>query len=101
MWGGSRFLGFNYGALPLTNPSVFGNNVNRNIAGSTNVGVSGNPGTGGSGLNLFPNPEAVYNSFRRVNISPTVVLVAPIHCEDCLDGIWTLPLPRKQTSPRG
>ncbi len=69
VWGGSRFLGFNSGALSKVNPSTFGNNVNRGIAGSSNIGVSGNPATGGSGLNLFGNPEEVYNQFRRVNIS--------------------------------
>ncbi|MEK6407572.1 MAG: carboxypeptidase-like regulatory domain-containing protein [Acidobacteriota bacterium] len=69
VWGGSRFLGFASGALSKVNPGTFGNSVNRGIPGTNNIGVTGNPGTGGSGLNLFGNPEEVYNQFRRVNIS--------------------------------
>jgi hypothetical protein len=69
VWGGSRFLGFNSGALPTVDPNTFGNTVNSGVAGSNNIGVTGNPATGGSGLNLFGDPAAVYNSFRRVNIS--------------------------------
>jgi carboxypeptidase family protein len=69
VWGGSRFLGFNSGALSKVDPATFGNTVNSGVAGSNNIGVTGNPKTGGSGLNLFANPEAVYNQFRRVNIS--------------------------------
>jgi hypothetical protein len=69
VWGGSRFLGFNSGALSKVDPATFGNTVNSGVAGTNNIGVTGNPTTGGSGLNLFANPEAVYNQFRRVNIS--------------------------------
>jgi hypothetical protein len=69
VWGGSRFLGFNSGALSKVDPATFGNTVNSGVAGTNNIGVTGNPKTGGSGLNLFANPEAVYNQFRRVNIS--------------------------------
>ena len=39
------------------------------VAGSGNVGTTGNPATGGTGLNLFENPEAAFNSFRRVLVS--------------------------------
>jgi len=39
------------------------------VAGSGGVGVAGNPAAGGSGLNLFSNPENVFNSFRYFNIS--------------------------------
>lgn len=43
--------------------------VSRNNAGSGGVGTTGNPETGGTGLNLFDNPEAVFDSYRRVLIS--------------------------------
>ncbi|RMG46504.1 MAG: hypothetical protein D6723_16940, partial [Acidobacteria bacterium] len=33
------------------------------------VGTTGDPAQGGSGLNLFANPEAVFNNFRRALIS--------------------------------
>ena len=56
------------GAVPVRdldlNPGVY-----RGITGSGNVATTGNPATGGSGLNLFQDPETAYNSFRRVLVS--------------------------------
>jgi hypothetical protein len=70
VWGGSLFLGFNSGAIPTVDPSSFGNDVNRGINGSNNVGTNGDPVVNrGTGLNLFANPEQVFNSFRRVQLS--------------------------------
>jgi hypothetical protein len=69
VWGGSLFLGFTSGAIPTLDPTSFGNDVNRNINGSNNIGTNGDPAARGTGLNLFANPEQVFNSFRRVEIS--------------------------------
>jgi hypothetical protein len=69
VWGGSLFLGFNSGAIPKVDPKTFGNSVHSGVSGSNNIGVNADPKTGGSGLNLFSNPEAVFGSFRRVEIS--------------------------------
>ncbi|HMV82656.1 MAG TPA: carboxypeptidase-like regulatory domain-containing protein [Blastocatellia bacterium] len=69
VWGGSLFLGFNSGAIPTTDPSSFGNETNRGINGSNNIGTNGDPANRGTGLNLFNNPEQVFNSLRRVEIS--------------------------------
>jgi len=69
VWGGSLNLNFNSGAIPTVDPLSFGNSVNSNIAGSNNIGINGNPATRGTGLSLFGNPEQVYKSFRRVNVS--------------------------------
>ena len=33
------------------------------------VGTSGNPATGGTGLNLFADPSAIYGSFRPIELS--------------------------------
>src|SRR5207244_12824888 len=33
---------------------------------ATGAGTSGNPSNGGSGINLFANPGAVYSGFRRL-----------------------------------
>jgi hypothetical protein len=51
--------------------NTFGHSVHSGIAGdaATQVATSGNPGTGGTGLNLFADPVAVYNSFRRILVS--------------------------------
>jgi Carboxypeptidase regulatory-like domain len=69
IWGGSLFLGFTSGAIPTVSPNTFGNEVNRGINGSNNIGTNGDPVNRGTGLNLFSNPEQVFNSFRRVEIS--------------------------------
>jgi len=69
VWGGSLNLNFATGAIPTVDPSSFGNSVNSGIAGSNNIGINSNPATRGTGLNLFGNPEQVFNSFRRVNVS--------------------------------
>ena len=71
VWGGTRFLGFNTGMVPTVNPFTFGNTVQAGYpgAGSGGTGTTGNPATGGSGLNLFADPNAAFNSFRRVELS--------------------------------
>lgn len=69
VWGGSLFLGFASGAIPTKDPLSFGNDVNRGVNGSNNIGTNGDPANRGTGLNLFSNPEQVFNSFRRVEIS--------------------------------
>ncbi|MCL6480906.1 MAG: hypothetical protein K6U02_04195, partial [Firmicutes bacterium] len=69
VWGGTLFLGFATGAIPTVDPSTFGNSAVSGVAGSGGVGTTGNPATGGSGLNLFRDPEAVFNSFRRIELS--------------------------------
>jgi hypothetical protein len=64
--GGLTFTGC-VGAVPTggdVDPGVYSG-----VAGSGNIGTTGNPATGGTGLNLFQDPEAVFNSFRRVLIS--------------------------------
>jgi len=41
-----------------------GNTANRDIVASGVAGSAGNASTGGSGINLFSNPQAAYDSFR-------------------------------------
>jgi len=47
-------------------PYVGGNSLHSNISSSTSVASSGNPAKGGSGLNLFADPNAVLAGFRRL-----------------------------------
>jgi hypothetical protein len=67
VWGGSLFLGFNSGAIPTVDPNSFGAGVNSGVNGSNNIGTNGAPANGGPGL--FSNPEQVFNSFRRIELS--------------------------------
>jgi hypothetical protein len=39
------------------------------VTGSGGIGTNGNPATGGTGLNLFANPQAVFNDFGFVQLS--------------------------------
>src|SRR6202012_3072151 len=39
------------------------------VVGSGGVGTNANPATGGTGLNIFTNPQTVYNSFGYVQLS--------------------------------
>jgi hypothetical protein len=65
------------GAIPLVKVTP-GNNVHYGIAGSSSVSTSGNPATGGTGLNIFGDPAAVYNSFRPIQISRDTTSAAGI-----------------------
>jgi hypothetical protein len=56
-------------AIPLVSPGALGAGIHSGVAGSGGVGTTGNPATGGSGLNLFSDPEAAFNSFRRILLS--------------------------------
>jgi hypothetical protein len=42
-----------------------GNDAHYNVTVSGSVGSAGNPANKGSGMNLFADPQAVYNEFRR------------------------------------
>ena len=55
------------GAIPITTMN-YQEGVNQS-AGSTSVATTGNPAKGGSGLNLFSNPQAVFSNFRPVELS--------------------------------
>jgi hypothetical protein len=68
-WGGGDTLGLVVaGAIPI-NKSDFGNSVHSGVPGSGGVGTDGNPATGGSGLNIFANPQAVLADFRPIQVS--------------------------------
>jgi len=55
--------------IPLGDPGRFDNSPNSPVAGSGGIGTSGAPAAGGSGINLFANPEEAFNSFRQILIS--------------------------------
>jgi hypothetical protein len=52
-------------------PDTFGNSIHSGITGdpATNVATSDNPAKGGTGLNLFANPTAVYQSYAPILLS--------------------------------
>jgi hypothetical protein len=43
--------------------------IHKNVGGSNGVGIAGDPATGGSGVNLFADPAAVFAKLRPVEIS--------------------------------
>jgi hypothetical protein len=68
VWGVVGFLGSGVGAIPTVNPGSLNASVNSGVNGSNGIGTTGDPKNGGSGLNIFANPSAAYNSFRQVQI---------------------------------
>jgi len=42
---------------------------NLNVSGSGGVATTGTPASGGTGVNLFENPSAVFNNFRPILVS--------------------------------
>ncbi|MGI9067901.1 MAG: hypothetical protein ACR2HX_16055 [Pyrinomonadaceae bacterium] len=68
VFGAGAIFGAGTGAIPITRLNV-GNSLHSGVAGSGGIGTAGNPATRGTGLNLFADPAAVFNSFRRINIS--------------------------------
>ena len=55
----------------LAQPGSFGTGPNFNVTGNATTGIAtaGNPATGGSGVNLFADPGAVFSAFRPVQLS--------------------------------
>jgi hypothetical protein len=49
----------------LTGPFTGGNSTHYNVTVPSGAGVNGNPAKGGSGINLFADPNAAYSLFRR------------------------------------
>ncbi len=69
VWGGSlQAQAVNNGAIPLDSGSLDAG-INSGVAGSGGVGTQGNPAAGGSGLNMFANPQSVLGSFRRIELN--------------------------------
>lgn len=69
VWGGSLAGVPTQGAIALGLPSSLGAGVYNGVTGSGGVGTAGNPAAGGTGLNLFADPEAAFDSFRRILLS--------------------------------
>jgi hypothetical protein len=68
-WGGGDTLGLvASGAIPINKPD-FGNRVHSGVPGSGGAGTDGDPATGGSGLNIFANPEVAIADFRPIQVS--------------------------------
>jgi hypothetical protein len=67
-FGGGSFLGPSAGAIPITDLPV-NQGVYSGVKGSNGVGINSDPARGGTGLNLFANPEIVFQNFRPALIS--------------------------------
>lgn len=67
--GGGATLSAPSGAIPVSDPGSLRTGVNAGVGGSNNVGTNGASSTGGSGINLFADPEAAFNNFRRILLS--------------------------------
>ena len=50
----------------LIAPYTGGNSANYNVTVASGAGINGNGSKGGSGINMFSDPNAVYGQFRRL-----------------------------------
>ena len=69
VWGNGLLINGSVGEIPTGNASSISGGVHSGVAGSGGIGTSGDPSTGGTGLNLFSDPASVLNSFRPVMLS--------------------------------
>ncbi len=67
VWGGSALLGFGSGAIPTG--SVPNASVNGGVVGSGGIGINSDPARNGTGLNIFRDPQRVFNSVRRLELA--------------------------------
>lgn len=64
---GSGFGSFE--SVRTTGPVGTATGANLGVSGSNGIGTAGDPAAGGTGINLFANPAAVYNSLRPFLLS--------------------------------
>jgi hypothetical protein len=69
VWGGGQRSVFSSTAVPLVATSTLGTGLYSNVTGSGGVGTNSNPATGGTGMNLFANPQAAWSNFGYVQLS--------------------------------
>ncbi len=67
VWGTGLQIGTNAGMIPTTTPAD--TSLHGNVPGAGGVGTNADPARGGSGLNLFGNPQAVYQALRYIQLS--------------------------------
>ncbi|HEY3039494.1 MAG TPA: carboxypeptidase-like regulatory domain-containing protein, partial [Pyrinomonadaceae bacterium] len=65
-FGASSVFGATAGAIPTSRVAT---GLNSSITGSGGVGTNANPANKGTGLNLFADPEAAFNAFRRIRLA--------------------------------
>ncbi len=69
VFGSVAVFGSTTESVPTVNGAALGSGLNSGVAGSAGIGVTGNPATGGSGLNLFANPETTFKNLRPFLLS--------------------------------
>lgn len=71
VFGGATVFTSASGAIPLADPDTVTDSgrTHSGVAGSGGVGTNGNPATGGTGLNLFADPESAFKNFRHILLS--------------------------------
>jgi hypothetical protein len=66
---GSDFSAGESGSVADIRTASISTGVNRNIDGSGGIGTDGDPANGGSGINIFSNPQQAFDSFRAPLLS--------------------------------
>ncbi|HVB35609.1 MAG TPA: TonB-dependent receptor [Candidatus Acidoferrales bacterium] len=69
VWGVSSIIGSNVPAIPTVPSSSLNNGVHSGVIGSNGIGTATDPANGGTGLNIFSNPQTAFDSVRNINLS--------------------------------
>jgi hypothetical protein len=67
VWGGGQVITTNTAEIPTG--SLPGTGLHYGVAGSNGFGTSGDPSKGGTGINLFADPNAAQALFRPIQLS--------------------------------
>ncbi len=65
-FGGGSIFGVPNGLIPTSDPSSLNTGRHDGVTGSGGVGTAGDPDTGGTGINIFSDPEAASKIFRDI-----------------------------------
>lgn len=74
VFGAGSIFGVSNAAIPTVNPGSLGYGVHHDVTGGSNstygpTGTAGDPANGGSGINVFSNPQTAIDDFRKILIS--------------------------------
>ena len=78
-----------------------GNQAHYNVTVASGAGISGNAATGGSGMNIFADPNTVYSEFAASSSASTPAAAAAATSVASVPGTWICRSPRTSVGESG
>ena len=91
----------NHENAALVSAFTGGNQAHYNVTVASGAGISGNAATGGSGMNIFADPSAVYSEFRRMSSASTPAAAAAATFAASAPGTSTCRSPKTSVGKSG